>query len=235
MDAWERCCLPDDIPYEEWVRYVFDHPVLDPQWWWQDPETGHLQRWNESASAARTLSFLTQLFEMPEGLIGRFTRAQVDQGLNFLASNACSNHMFVLSDETLPWESRQKCFEAMILLYVKLMAPVYQNDLGHTQWGPEDPERPTFACYMWWDIIPLYGGMDHCDRDRINEAVLHVFEQVLNLRAESCLESVLHGLGHWHLYVRERTEPIVRRFLRRTDISSELRNYAELAAVGAVQ
>jgi hypothetical protein len=88
---------------------------------------------------------------------------------------------------------------------------------------------------MWWDVIPLYGGMGHCDQEQINTAVLNIFEQVLKLKAESCLESVLHGLGHWHLYVPDRTESIVRRFLARTDISPELRNYAELAAVGGVQ
>jgi len=72
-------------------------------------------------------------------------------------------------------------------------------------------------------------------REQINTAVLNIFEQVLKLKAESCLESVLHGLGRWHLYVPDRTESIVRRFLDRTDISPELRNYAELAAVGGVE
>ena len=153
LDAWERCRLRDDISYEEWVRYVFDHPVLDPQWWWQD-----LQQWNESADPARTLSFLTLLFEKPEGLLGRFTRAQIDQGLNFLVSNDCSNHMFVLSDANLPWANRRGCLEAMIPLYAKLMARVYQDHLGHNQHGPGDPERPNDACYMWWDVIPLYGA-----------------------------------------------------------------------------
>src|ERR1044071_1989156 len=56
MAVWERCRLPDNISYEEWVRYVFDHPVLDPQWWWQDPESGHLQHWNEEADSGRTSS-----------------------------------------------------------------------------------------------------------------------------------------------------------------------------------
>jgi hypothetical protein len=235
MDTWEDLCLRDDISYEEWVRFVFDHPALEPQWWWQEPESGNLQEWNVSADPGRTLSFLTRLFEMPEGLIGRFTRAQIDQGLNFLVSNSCSDHMFVLLDTKVPWALRRKCFDAIIPLYAKLMARVYQDVLGHAQRGISDPERPNFACYMWWDIIPLNGGMDHLDCNRINDAVLHVFEQVLQLKAASCLESVLHGLGHWHLYIPERTEPIVRRFLNRTDISSQLRNYAELAAVGCVQ
>jgi hypothetical protein len=235
MDAWDQCRLPDDLPYEEWVRFVFDHPVLDPHWWWQAPESGYFQEWNESADTARTLSYVTQLFQSPEGLIERFNRRQIDQGINFLVSSSCSNHMCVLSDAKLPWADRRRCFDAMVPLYVKLMAPVYQDDLSHNEPGPGDPERPTFGCYMWWDVIPLYGGMDHCDRDRINDAVLHVFGEVLKLKAESCLESVLHGLGHWQHYLPERTEPIVQRFLSRTDISAQLRGYAERAAAGRVQ
>jgi hypothetical protein len=235
MSDREPFNLPDDISFDEWVRYVFDHPVLDPKWWWQSRESGHNQEWNESADPARTLSYLTRLFEAPEGLLERLSRAQIDQGLNYLLSNACSNHMFVLLDANLPWSDRRRCFDAMIPLYAKLMAPVYQDDLGHKEYQAADPQRPTFSCYMWWDVVPLYGGMDHCDRDKINDAVLHIFEQVLKLKAESCLESVLHGLGHWHMDLPERTEPIVRRFLSRSDISEDLRSYAEYAAVGSVQ
>ncbi len=235
MGEWEKYLLPDDLPYEEWVRYVFDHPVLDPQWWWQEPESGHFTEWNELANPARTLSYLTRFFQTPEVLIERFDRRQVNQGLNLLVSSACSNHMSVLSDERLPWMDRRACIDAMIPLYAKLMAPVYRNDLGHTTSADDELQHPTYACYMWWDVIPLYGGMECNDRDRLNEAVLHVFEEVLKLSAESCLESVLHGLGHWHLYIPDQTEPIVRRFLMRTDISPQLRSYAERAAVGAVQ
>lgn len=235
MESWDQCSLPDDISYEEWVRYVFDHPVLDPRWWWQEPASGYFAEWDESADMARTLAFLTRLFQSPEGLIGRFSRAQIDQGLNFLVSLSCSDHMLALRESRLPWADRRACFDAMISLYAKLMAPVYQDDMCCSPRGPRGPELPNYACYMWWDVIPLYGGMDHEDRDRITDAVLHVFEQVLTLKAESCLESVLHGLGHWHQFVPSRTEPIVRRFLERTDISPGLREYAEYAAVGGVQ
>lgn len=230
-DLWERYRLPNDLSFEGWVDYVFDHPVLEPHWWWQDPESGLFQDWDESAQPARTLSYLTELFLEPAGLIERFTRAQIDQGLNFLVSSSCSNHMFVLLNKELPWADRRACIDAMIPLYRKLMAPVYGDDLGYVG----QTERPTFACYMWWDVITISGGLHHCDRERINTAVLNVFERVLELKAESCIESVLHGLGHWHLYLPERTELIVRQFLTRGDISQPLRRYAEHAAIGAVQ
>lgn len=231
---WERCRLPDDLPFEGWIAHIFDHPILNPQWWWQEPESGHFQSWDGIADSARTLAYITRLFREPRGLICRFTRQQIDQGFNYIVSSGCSDYMFVLTDTALPWPDRRACFDAMITLYTELFAPVYQNDLGHAS-APEPSDRPTFACYMWWDVIPLYGSMKHADVDRINDAVLNVFEQVLKLKAESCLESVLHGLGHWHNDFPERTESIIREFLNRTDITPELRVYAHHAAEGAVQ
>jgi hypothetical protein len=180
-----------------------------------------------------TLSHLTRLFREPEFLLARYSHSLIDQGLSFIVSASQSSHMDVMLLSQLPWENRKACFDAMVSLYSKLMAPVYGNELGHLQSGSE--ARENFACYMWWDVIGIYGGMEHGDRDRINAPVLGVFERVLKLTSEACLESILHGLGHWHLYIPDQTEPIVHRFLARTDISPELREYAERAAVGAVQ
>lgn len=235
MNDGERCRLPDDISYEAWVNYVFDHPVLDPQWWWRREEMELYQEWNECAQPARTLGFLTRLFEDPSALRSRFTRAQINQGLTLLGDISCSSHMFVLRNRLLPWADRRRGLEAMVRWYSELMAPVYGDDLGHNEAEPGDPERPTYACYMWWDVNGLHGEVGDKDGDRINEAVLGVFEQVLTMREESCLESVLHGLGHWHYLFPDRVAAIVRAFLTRTDLSPALRRYAEYAAAGEVQ
>jgi len=93
LDAWEKCQLPDDLSYDERVNYIFDHPILEPQWWWQDPESGYYQEWNTEANPSRTLSCLNRLFDEPSGLIKRFSHAQIDQGLNLIMNNACSSHM----------------------------------------------------------------------------------------------------------------------------------------------
>lgn len=223
--------------YEEWVRHVFDHPAQALKWWHDAGLYEEGDRWDEEADPALTLSYLTRLFEQPEELIERYTAGQIDQGLYYLVDNSCSEHMFVLQNGALAWEDRRRCILAMIPLYAKLMAPVYRDTLGHTWQGSEDGEcAPNRACYMWWDVIPLFGGLDHPELFPINDAVLHVFEEVLKLKSEACLESALHGLGHWHMYASERVTPIVRRFLAaRTDISPALRAYAFRAAVGYVQ
>ena len=60
--------LPNDISYERWVEHVFDHPVLDPEWWFgDDPE-----RWDATANRRRTLAYLIQLFQNPSVLIRRY-------------------------------------------------------------------------------------------------------------------------------------------------------------------
>lgn len=226
--------LPDDLSYEGWVKYIFDHPILEPRWWWQDEEGEDFQWWNEEADTARTLAYVTQMFRESATLVGRFSRAQIDQGLSYIVDPSSSLHLFVLIDQSLPWDDRRECFQAMVPLYRDLMAPIYGNDLGHTQFGPGDSARPNYACYMWWDVMPLHGAMNHPDQERINDAVFTIFEEVLALEAESCLESVLHGLGHWQRYAPRRADGAVERFLQRQDISYSLRTYATLAREGGV-
>lgn len=226
--------LPSDLPYEQWIDYVFDHPVLDPAcpaWWWDDDGI----YWDESEDTSRTLSYLTRLFKSPGFLIERFTRAQIDQGLRFLQSPVCSSYMSTLLDVALPWEGRRACIDAFVSLYTHLLAPVYGDDLGLASDRPVDPQRPTHACAMWWDEVPLHPNADHVDAERINEAVLHVFVRVLTTpSAESCLESVLFGVSYWGIQLQQRTAPILTRFLSRTDTSPRIRSLAQQAGEGLI-
>ncbi len=223
--------LPADISYERWVEHVFDHPILDPQWWWRDDS--HYEFWDEDADSVRTLSYLTRLFRNSGILADHYSRAQIDQGFNYLVSNSCSSYMYVLTNEELPIADRTTCISAIGDVYRDLFSKVYGNDIAHGSHG--GGMEPNFICYMWWDIIPLYGGMELPDINAINSAVLQTFEHTLDLKSEACLESVLHGLGHWQMYCPLEVGRIVGRFLKgRSDISNALRRYAELARIGQV-
>jgi hypothetical protein len=221
-----------DMTYKEWTDFIFDHPAEADGWWWKEPEDDRMDF--EDLFPQLALEYMTRLFEHPASLIDRFSHVQIDRGLAFLVSNSCSNYMFVITDADLPLADRVRCIAAMFPLYRDLMAPIYGNVLSAGS-STSDPLRPTFACYMWWDVIPLHGGMERPDIDEITEAVMEVFKQTLTLDAEAVLESALHGLGHWHLYVPSKTEPIVENFLiRRTEVSARLKGYAQAAARGDV-
>lgn len=235
-DEQSASYLPDDLPYEDWVNHIFDHPILDPKWWWQDEDSGYFQYWpGEQNDPKRCLAYLTRLFQEAGRLPERFTNWQIDQGLNYLVSNSCSDYMFVLKNVDLPWSDRRACFDAMITLYRDLMPTVYKHTSEELFRLGLQNEHPTFACFMWWDIIPLYGRMPVPDADLIDDAVINIFEQVILMDSEPCQESVIHGLGHWHNGVPDRTELIVKRYLARTDISPGMREYAQQALYGNIQ
>lgn len=50
--------LPDHLEFDEWLAWVFDHPVADPAWHWDEGAPW----WNESADGRRTVAHLTELF-----------------------------------------------------------------------------------------------------------------------------------------------------------------------------
>ena len=64
-----------DLSFEEWVIYVFDHPVdhLMPEWYWDDEAVF----WNEEANPAQTVSYLIQLFENPLAHTADYSDAQI--------------------------------------------------------------------------------------------------------------------------------------------------------------
>jgi len=231
LDPWKACQLPDDLSFEDWVKHVFDHPILKPQWWFQPPESGHFQLWSEDKQPGLAIAYMTKLFSSPAFLLELYTSQQIDQGLDFLVGN--SEHMHALRNKSVPWPERRACFDSMVTLYADLMAPLYGDELGHTYTGGKS--GLNYSCYMWWDIFPFCGKMDPPKYDPFDEAVFHLFGETLRFKAEACLESVLHGIGHWHSEYPERAAALVAEFLKRTDISDTLRRYAEAAATGCVQ
>ena len=115
-------------------------------------------------------------------------------------------------------------------LYEKLIGPVYERRQSQGGRG-----GAMSMWYMWWELMPVRPDWDHRDRDRINDAVLFVFEEVLKLTSEVCLSSVLIGIGRfWHHHLPERTEAIVRRFIMRTDITDDIRQSACLQVLRRV-
>lgn len=244
--AWR---LPNKITFDEWVNHVFDHPVLDPPWYWSERNQEHYQYWNSQANPTRTLSYLTQLFGNSSFLIERFTRAQIDQGLTYLVNPDFSAHMVVLRDVKLPWELRRACLLAMLPLYTDLFAPVYGDDhennheliafwqrfrAGESLEPIPGKQEPMYAVHMWWDDMPIRGGPVHPDQERFDDTALYILSEVLKMKEESCVESALHGLGHWAFHVPDRTTPIIEEFLRRTDVGEDLRYYAERAMTGEI-
>lgn len=217
------------LTFEQWLTFVFDHPVGDSQqeWYW-DPDADW---WD--GPAADTIEFMTRAFEHASILFQTYSDAQLNQGLWFMASNACSNHMFALLDSGVPWSARQRCVRSIHMLFEQCFAKRCTPHLIHLD---EPGAGPLNAVsYMWWDLIPLIGQPDNPNQNDLDQEILAVMKSTLQLDSVACQESALHGLGHWQMcYPRQVTE-IIDSFLRNHgSLREELRTYALSAHRGCV-
>jgi hypothetical protein len=220
-----------NLTFEGWLRYVFDHPVeaQKPQWYWD------LDRdwWDEDADPAQPVQFLTQAFEEAGVVFKPYSAAQLNQGLWYLASNSCSNHMFALLNENVPWPARRRCIRSFQLLYAGCFARRCTPHLSHVDEPGAGPLNGV--CYMWWDIIPFAGRPDDPARREFDDEVLRVMEATLQLNSIACRESALHGLGHWQPAYPQRVGEIIDRFsMNEPALPEKLRTYMLNAYVGYV-
>jgi hypothetical protein len=213
--------------FEQWVEGIFDHEVAEPEWYWAEDADPCIEA-NET-----NVEYLTRLFTHCDRVLANFDNAKIDQGLNFIAYGACSNHSYSITHGTPSWPKRRACIRSIYDLYAKCFAVRCSEDLSHC----DKVENPLNGiCYMWWDLL---GGQRHSqDASSAEEATefIAVMERCLTLAHQACLEGSLHGLGHWHSYCPERVESIIDAFLHTQDsLRPELLAYARRARIGAVQ
>lgn len=219
---------PSNLPtFSEWVGHIFDHPVSNPEWYWaSDADTAE-------PPAQTSVAYLTQLFTDPETILAPYTDAQLNQGLWFLASNACSNYMFTFLEPEVAWPARQAGIRAITNLFAKLFANRCSPHLSHLDEAGANPLNSV--CYMWWDLFPTWGHPESPTEALVDAELLAVMKDVLALAALACQEGALHGLGHWHLHYPAEVEETIDVFLRRQPrLDPRLRQYALAARRGCV-
>jgi hypothetical protein len=217
------------LTFEQWFTHVFDHSVdnTKQEWYWDSDAD-----WWDGPPEV-TIQFLTQAFENSSVLFQPHSDAQLNQGLWYLVSNACSNHMFALLDSSVPWPARRRCVRSIHNLFETCLAKRCTPHLSHLDEPGASPLN--LVCYMWWDIIPFYGHPNDPEWAEMDNEILSVMEYTLKLDSLACQESALHGLGHWHLYYPKRVEEIIDTFLENhKGMREELQGYAMSAYNGCV-
>jgi len=219
----------DDLTFEHWVEWVFDHPVADPKWY----EEENAEFW--VSSPAVIIAFITRLLEAAPTHLRGFSDAQADQGLWFLASSIFSEELSHLYSEGVLQSQRQRCISSMYTLFEEYFAVRCSRHLAHINEAGANPLNG--ACFMWWDFLAHYtespGGRIGGE---MNTQMLATMERILKLNHDACTESALHGLGHWQHFCPAEVAAIIDRYLiDNPDLRQELRTYALRARAGRVQ
>lgn len=220
------------LSFEEWVRYLFDHPVngtQEPAWYWnQDADSVELP-------PQLVIAYSTRLFLNAGKLLAPYTDAQANQGLWLLIGEGTSP-LYALCDASVALKERLNCVHSIVPLFENCFVPRCTQHLSHFNQTETGTGALNAVCYMWWDTFPLVGEPEDMMKREIDEACLSVMETILQLPSLACQESALHGLGHWGLSYKNRCQGIISAFLKTyPDLKPELAEYASHAHEREVQ
>lgn len=191
---------------------------------WFARRFGRVPGADDPPGAVTGLAPIVRLFEAPERL------SEVDRGVAGPALwRIVQDDLTDLWDEEIAWPERARCIAAIFTLFERYLCGACEARLSHLERGPGPAREPDGICYMWWDLFPL--GRD----PRVDEALLDVMERCLDLPSIACVESGLHGLGHWHARTPARVEAIIDGWLARARPEGPLADYARAARAGCVQ
>ncbi len=204
--------------FDQLVAFLFERDVPESKtasgkrepWYWNtevtfDPE--------------QICKFYTQLFQHPEFLKERFSKAQLEEG--FWAMQGphldCSVYRIVL-DTDLQFAVRARCITSMFDLFERLFAS----------------EPLDTSVHMWWDSLCYDWHCGNRNRERggedlqLQDIFFETLTKILFLGSDTCEGAALHGLGHLH---HPGTQQLVERFLgEHPSLTEEKRAYALAAA-----
>src|SRR5688572_15809699 len=157
------------IDFEGWVKYLFDRPVTDPAWYWDD-EGGI------SLPPEKFIAYGTRLFSEAGDLLAAYSDGQVNDGLHRVISNSVSDEIFALKDSGIPLRERVDFLRGIFSLNRQCFNARCTPHLSHLdrEATPAHVSPLNGICYMWWDIFILYGNREDVNLDPLNRACIDV-------------------------------------------------------------
>ena len=220
-----------EASFEEWLAYVFDRPECDFGDHWsfgsESPD------WDTPQELSA--QFIARTYEDPAHWLPRFSNAQIAAGLEFTWNPAFGGVYSALCHVSTPIPLRQRAIRALVPLYEDCFRPRCLAALSHLGEAVENPLNG--ACYMYWDVCPLYAQSEKAEHQIMDDECLRVMEATLQIDHDACRESALHGLGHWQHDYPSRVTSIIEYGLDpvRNRLRPEVLSYAGAASRGCVQ
>ena len=132
--------------FDDWIKTWFDRDEADRHFWLNEEMP-------EEIPESEALEYSTRLFREARDLLARYSNVQIGNSLwGYINNMGCPLHS--LQDSSLAVEKRMACIESMYTLFAEVIAVRSAEALGHLS---EKGDALYEVCYMWWDIIPLYG------------------------------------------------------------------------------
>lgn len=220
------------LSFEEWVRYCFERPESDPEWYFRHDEETGLDANRYRPDPVVLAGHLARLFETPAFLIERYSREQLGHAMWFICGVG-SLYLHTARDPSVPKPDQIRWVSAILCLYRDLFSPLCTDPYMLAEPDPEPRLSLDDVCYMFWDMglesAALFPGEEH-----LIGPIFDVLEGAILLDSRACQRSALHGLGHLQCKHEILVKTIIHRYLLKAQPLPELRRYARAAARGLV-
>jgi len=209
--------------YDEWLSYIFGRTTEDSDPFGMD--------WIFKAAPSEVAELMTSTFVHSGRDLTAYSDRQVSIGLQALLFCNFSDLAHVVSGAgNAP--HRVEVVKSLFPLYRDCLAKRCPPVLGHRSESAGNPLE--FLTYMLWDVSP-FDVMAHRNKGG-TDALIDVLAATLRLPNDACVESALHGLGHFPTQLRPRSERAIDAWLaERPAVRSELLDYARAARMGRIQ
>jgi hypothetical protein len=213
------------LRYEEWLQHVFDHPVSDPAWYWGDDAPSF------EADEGEIAELIEITFLNPGRDLMRYSDAQVNQGIWYVASMSCSDYIWSLNNPGVPLEGRLSAIASIATLYRDCFALRCTRTLSHLDEQPCSPLNGS--CYMFWDISALTNIQDEPNAAAVAGACFSVLSEMLVIDHAACQEAAIHGYLEFQYSHPEQVAAAMDSFLQEMPIADpRLKTYAMQARNG---
>jgi hypothetical protein len=209
--------------YEQWRDELFNHPVDS------DPTSlNHSDDFYDlyDLLPLKAFEFVDRVLVDPE-VHKLYSRQQLGIGLHTLFHYLCGG-LPELYTTAVNEERRIQGISHLIHLYTHYFERYCTAAVTQLDDKTDDPM--AFICYMFWDIFVLYPGNAS---PRMQSAAIQVMQTVLKTDNQQCLESAIHGLGHW-TDVPEAVTTLQTWLKNPTTTNAAILNYARAAMTGKI-
>jgi len=214
-----------NFSFEQWIDCLFEHDEAEGDWRFD------MEMPLDDISNELVVDYTIKMYENFAGIIQGFSDWQLGMGLYYLYSNTYSNLVYAFHDESIELKKRLKAISLMSILYQDCFAKRCHEVLGHK--SEKGSELDSFN-YMLWDVTPLIFCPENTDKKFIYTALEDVLAFALSIKHIGCIESGLHGLGHFMLE-HEEASKLASAYIRNPTVENEeLLAYAKQAEVGYV-
>ena len=196
---------------DEWIKYVFPKVQLSDFLDWKYPDFFEAPNLEKKVIC----SYVGHVFVNIEKMHSEFGIERLAYGLNYIINPFVSLTSYALLDDSVSDEIKIDTISSMSNVFI-----LFERQCD------ENTKSLNYVCKMWWDFFPRHGtGTRNNSIKKIDQYILMILESLLKYKSHYCVESALHGLGHWHAGYPEEVETIIENNTKH--IPAKLLEYAD--------